>query len=811
MIIVQFQLLLLLLQIRPSSQNEIERFDVLSTLYAQKLSVIDGNFGKNYTNQTNSNSTIIYKFKYSEIKNKTTAIRISIRLQNSIESDSPLLFVARQQRGVLSWKLPLPLENIYEFDYASRTLCPLDQKHRTSDIDQVLYAEVSTMSNKNINFSLEAIKMKNFEIISDEVRNISLTPPEPQYYMYTFPRNVESVIVKIESEDRKCMVLSVQDVQCPVFDLDKDVEFSGMYQTVTKQGAITVERTKYEDESFFIVLVMKPKDYDCIGIDEIQAAGEERTKRLSLRVYGTINSSKYYQGIVGALVLFSSFYLIAFIIGLFYHGCDKNRGVWIITEEQEIKDEREDLLHSDRLPGSYGATSGCQNDVMDRSLPQIQAAESPEQTTADNDSIDSSSIDFLPDADKEKDVFRTKTILFVVDLAKKSRKRLVKNYGLFYKNLAAISIFYGLAVLQLVLTYQRVLNVTGNQDICYYNFDCAHPLGLITSFNNVFSNIGYILLGILFLILVARRDVIYNKALENDKKFDKEMGIPQHFGLFYAMGLALIMEGIMSACYHVCPNYSNFQFDTSFMYIIACLCMLKIYQSRHPDVSAKAHTSYIFIAFVILIAVIGVLYGTEIFWIVFAVCYMLAILVISVYIYYMGRWKLNKEILLHTWIQIRQNICTCPRPMYKDRFLFLVLGNSINWSIAIFGAVKHPGDFATYLLAIFILNLMFYTIYYTIMKLRNKERIHPLAILFFICAIVFWIPALYFFFGHLTSWMLNPSQSREGNKDCLIFDFYDAHDIWHFLSAISMFFSFLFILTLDDDLFSTRRDKIPVF
>jgi hypothetical protein len=35
---------------------------------------------------------------------------------------------------------------------------------------------------------------------------------------------------------------------------------------------------------------MKPKDYECNGIDEIQAAGEERTKHLSLRVYGTINS-----------------------------------------------------------------------------------------------------------------------------------------------------------------------------------------------------------------------------------------------------------------------------------------------------------------------------------------------------------------------------------------------------------------------------------------------------------------------------------------------------------------------------------------
>jgi hypothetical protein len=42
---------------------------------------------------------------------------------------------------------------------------------------------------------------------------------------------------------------------------------------------------------------MKPKDYECNGIDEIQAAGEERTKHLSLRVYGTINS-KYTSNIL---------------------------------------------------------------------------------------------------------------------------------------------------------------------------------------------------------------------------------------------------------------------------------------------------------------------------------------------------------------------------------------------------------------------------------------------------------------------------------------------------------------------------------
>jgi len=40
----------------------------------------------------------------------------------------------------------------------------------------------------------------------------------------------------------------------------------------------------------------------------------------------------------------------------------------------------------------------------------------------------------------------------------------------------------------------------------------------------------------------------------------ERLGIPQHVGIFYAMGLALFVEGIMSGCYHVCPSYNNFQF-----------------------------------------------------------------------------------------------------------------------------------------------------------------------------------------------------------------------------------------------------------
>lgn len=56
-------------------------------------------------------------------------------------------------------------------------------------------------------------------------------------------------------------------------------------------------------------------------------------------------------------------------------------------------------------------------------------------------------------------------------------------------------------------------------------------------------------------------------------------GIPQHYGLFYAMGIALMMEGVLSASYHFCPSHNNFQFGklVSVNKIIHLLFMCLIY------------------------------------------------------------------------------------------------------------------------------------------------------------------------------------------------------------------------------------------
>lgn len=59
---------------------------------------------------------------------------------------------------------------------------------------------------------------------------------------------------------------------------------------------------------------------------------------------------------------------------------------------------------------------------------------------------------------------------------------------------------------------------------------------------------------------LANGKCTWNRPVNHHCMTFQYYGIPQHFGLFYAMGGSLIMEGLLSACYHICPNNSNYQF-----------------------------------------------------------------------------------------------------------------------------------------------------------------------------------------------------------------------------------------------------------
>ncbi|XP_061449123.1 SID1 transmembrane family member 2 isoform X4 [Rhineura floridana] len=784
----------------------------------------EADFDKLYTDTVNGQLLNIYAFNHTVTRNRTEGVRVSVNVLSE-QKETPVLFVVRQKEAVVSFQVPLILRGLYQRKYlyqdVSRTLCQPQTK--TEMEMQFFFVDVSTLSLNNTSYQLRVTRVESFVLRTSEHFIFNATAAQPQYFKYEFSEDVGSVIVKVTSAMAfPCSVISIQDILCPVYDLDNNVAFIGMYQTMTKKAAITVQKKDFPSHSFYVVVVVKTEDEACGGAlhyypfskDEPVDQGN-RQKTLDVVVSPAVNSQVYVNGMLFCLGVFLSFYMLTVLIA-----CWEN---WRQQKKKQL--HQLGLLAAVDTPSTEadnGSTASTEN-VTD-SLLSTEASYSYTDRSLENmagrprldslSSVEEDDYDTLADIDSDKNVIRTKQYLYVADLARKDKRVLRKKYQIYFWNIATIAVFYALPVIQLVITYQTVVNVTGNQDICYYNFLCAHPLGNLSAFNNILSNMGYILLGLLFLLIILQREINYNRALMRNDLQAVECGIPKHFGLFYAMGTALMMEGLLSACYHVCPNYTNFQFDTSFMYMIAGLCMLKLYQKRHPDINASAYSAYACLAIVIFFSVVGVVFGkgNTAFWVVFSVIHILSTLLLSTQLYYMGRWKLDSGIPRRIFnVLYTDCIRQCSGPMYVDRMVLLVMGNVINWSLAAYGLIVRPNDFASYLLAIGICNLLLYFAFYIIMKLRSGERLKLIPLLCIVCTSVVWGFALFFFFQGLSTWQKTPAESREHNRDCILLNFFDDHDVWHFLSSIAMFGSFLVLLTLDDDLDCVQRDKIYVF
>ena len=193
----------------------------------------------------------------------------------------------------------------------------------------------------------------------------------------------------------------------------------------------------------------------------------------------------------------------------------------------------------------------------------------------------------------------------------------------------------------------------GIQDTCYYNYRCAIPYDIfgiyISDVNHIISNFGYMMFGVFFIIIVKYKDHLYKKyriCLVND---EIQKGLPQYFGIFYALGFGLISIGFLSMCYHVCPTNQNFQFDTTFMYVVAILLTLKIYQFRHPDETSYANKIFLGVTFILLLEIIGIQCSEyrntqdeyiyhKIFWPVVIILYIYIILKMAPILYYSGKW-----------------------------------------------------------------------------------------------------------------------------------------------------------------------------
>lgn len=238
------------------------------------------------------------------------------------------------------------------------------------------------------------------------------------------------------------------------------------------------------------------------------------------------------------------------------------------------------------------------------------------------------------------------------------------------------------------------------------------------------------------------------------------------------------------------------------MYVTTLLCLVKLYQGRHPDSNASALMAYGSLAMVVLLVAAGVLFQTWYFWSVITLIHFGVVFVMSLHLYSLGDWRISWPKALNKRENLSYLFSSIFHPFSRKigwLTIFLVFVNIANWFTAGLGYVLFYKihDIASHLVFVLLINLLLYSLIYLFLKLRHGEKILWPTWMYVWLSIPFWFVGLYLFiFERVDGWHLSQAESRNLNDECVLWEFYDWHDIWHFLSAFGIFFMFMVRLCL---------------
>ncbi|XP_039751290.1 SID1 transmembrane family member 2-like [Pararge aegeria] len=814
---------------------------------SQLVTVVQSQLAYNEVHQLLLNNTVEYILEFTPpadgVESYDTMPSLLWMHSDGGDVAHPVLVTARQRAGAVTWQLPYELEQRLQFEL-ERTLCPGDSAAPPAAPDLCEGAEargafslhVSTACAAPLRVRLRASRPAAWRLPFARALSLHATevappggkgsdnPPAslytirhpvtaPRVAYYAFADAQRSVRLQVSSQSGACALLSVQNYSCPIAQTLADVATVGQRLTMIYSGAVQVMRSEYP-RGFFVVTLVYPSDEACRERADDDAwlwgdamlrqpprAADPRAPRkdFAVAVGAALSREQYVAAGAATLALFLAFYVLfgALVLAQRWPAFARLVRPRAVLAPRAVEEQAMDAAPARRRRGSTDTYDSCDDsnsDDEESAAPGAQPAASPAPPAAEpgerTQQNDSQGPFGLPAAPR------------LAELARRSTRTLRARSDRYLHTLYTVAVFYALPVVQFVIAFQIFLNVSGSLDYCYYNFLCAHRAGALSDFNHVLSNLGYLLLGALFLLQVRRRRVRRKREPRHP-----DYGIPAHYGLLSALGAGMMVVAVLSASYHVCPNRLNFQFDTAFMYVLAVLIMVKIYQSRHPDINARAHATFGVLAVLIATVVWGVLGGGRVFWGVFTAAHVFTVLLLSLHIYYFGQFRLEKESLALAASELRKGA----RPAYRARLLMLIVGNVLNWLLAAYGLLRQGGDFAGHMLLLLLGNALLHMLFYLGMKLAHGERLRWYAWALLGGAAAAWAPALYFFVAGSSDWSTTPALSRHRNHDCKVMQFYDNHDLWHMLSAVALYLSFSALLTWDDGLSAVKRTDIPVF
>ena len=365
-----------------------------------------------YSAQVNQSTEYLYEFTYTPRSlTRDSALRVYVESDGAVSS-APVLVVIRYKKGVLSWQLPMETQDPDDereviYTAVNRTLCPDDDGQYAGSVeDRRVRISISTASLTPVKFSVSLYEQPQYIISINTSYSTLITPSAPQYFRFTWPEHVDTAIIHVTSPQAFCMIISVQNVTCPVYDLDRNVNFEGSYQTADTKAGMSIRRDQYP-HGVHLVFVEKATNRACSHYDKLperngliydeedlvhDCHGPCREKHVSFIISKKITKNEYLVATFGAFFMFIGAYVIVVLVSCIL--CVRQRKV---PSERTLFDRSASPVHDYQATADNEAVGGVNTAGDD--LETIE-------TVSEDSSIDEDDIDMLTDADHDKDVFR---------------------------------------------------------------------------------------------------------------------------------------------------------------------------------------------------------------------------------------------------------------------------------------------------------------------------------------------------------------------------------------------------------------------
>ena len=593
-------------------------------------------------------------------------------------------------------------------------------------------------------------------LTEDNPINITLTPSSPKVLYYELDENEEATdmfltISTVHNMD-KCVYVGINDPGCPWNDQLTTVRNSKQWARILQTGFFNIQAKQFP-KSFTVALVPLNNSSGCWSRG-VEHGVEEDEKTVTIKIERAFSFYVKPMGIAAMVIIVLSvaFFGVWFYCWRIQLGNNRER---ILQQSQYI---RRSIQVSVRTTIERRTTVRCAISPVNAMRHNL-VAELEKTTRPCNNSVHRLLTDKLTLSDlsrvqeedgthKEK---RSKSYLYLVPL---------------------LSLFYIVPSAQMIFAEAHKEKDTGSEESCFSNYGCSRSWWIFDDFNHIISNCGYVMYGLMFIFLVWRKSVILRVEQNQERKI---FGSRQQYSIFYTLGVCMILQGICSGIFHLCPSNTSLQFDTTIMYTMLILVFIKIYQFRHPDLVFDAfHVMYSFCALIILEATSIYIFTTTakvLFNIIFVLFYFAAFFRVSMSFYYYD--LVDRTNLLIVLKHSYNNFGTC---LYPKRFACCVICGFVNFVVMIYTVDRSFGEGAaslsTPILIILSINVVLFLTYYMVNKVmeicqnfegeagRRMWAMRFFSFTFFLLTLVMGLVAITFYFKRHASRNVTPQESR---------------------------------------------------